>query len=94
MADFEYRYPIGGGHEGLLRFDGRIVEFINLASYGNVRFPFPETTVEKGEANRKGEVEYKFISPMKQSVMDFPVEADAVAGFDAFLDKVAKVIGS
>ena len=93
MADFEYRFPIGGGHEGLLRFDGRIVEYINLANYGNVRYPFPETTIEKGEPNRKGFVEYKFISPMKQPVMDFPVEPDAVAGFDDFFAKVAKATG-
>ena len=87
---FEYVFPTGGGHNGLLRFDGRIVEYINMANYGNVRYPFPETTIEKGEPNRKGLVEYKFFNAQHQPVMDFPVEEAAVAGFDDFFAKVAK----
>ncbi len=35
--DIEYRYPIGGGYDGQLHFDGRVFEFFNLGAGGSVR---------------------------------------------------------
>jgi hypothetical protein len=88
----EYRYPIGGGSEGLLIFDGRVVEFFNLGSGGSIRMPYPECTVERSEPNRKGNVDFKFRFSSGVS-QEFPVPAEAVAGFDAFVVDIAKATG-
>ena len=86
--EIEYRYPIGGGYEGLLRFDGRVFEFFNLGAGGSVRAPFPESRFEKSEPNRKGVVEFKLLSAAGHLILDFPVEPDQIAGFDAFIGQL------
>ncbi len=88
--NIEHRYPIGGGYEGLLRFDGRVFEFFNLGAGGSVRAPFPESRFEKSEPNRKGVVEFKILSAAGNLILDFPVEAEHVAGFDDFIAKIEK----
>ena len=88
--DIEYRYPIGGGYEALLRFDGRVFEFFNLGAGGSVRAPFPESRFEKSEANRKGVVEFKLLSSADHLILDFPVEAEYVTGFDDFIAQIEK----
>ena len=96
MSDsaIEYRWSIGGaGSEGLLAFDGRVIEFFNLYSGGSNRYPYPETTVERSEPNRKGKVDFKFLSAAGNLVSEFEVEAEHVAGFDDFLAKVEKARG-
>ena len=88
--EIEYRYPIGGGYEGLLRFDGRVFEFFNLGAGESLRTPFPESRFEKSEPNRKGIVEYKLLSAAGELILDFPVEAEYVTGFDDFIAQVDK----
>ena len=88
--DIEYRYPIGGGYEALLRFDGRVFEFFNLGAGGSVRAPFPESRFEKSEPNRKGIVEFKLLSDAGELILDFPVDPEYVTGFDDFLAKIEK----
>lgn len=80
----EYRYGIGGGYEGVLRFDGRVIEFFNLFNGGTRRFLHPETRIERGEPNRKGKVTYNFWSG-EHIICEFPVEAEWVPGFDAWV---------
>ena len=88
--DIEHRYPIGGGYEALLRFDGRVFEFFNLGAGGSVRAPFPESRFERSEPNRKGVVEFKILSASGNLILDVPVEAEHVAGFEDFVAKIEK----
>jgi len=92
-TNIEYRYPIGGGYEALLRFDGRVFEFFNLGAGGSVRAPFPESRFEKSEPNKKGVVEFKLLSDAGNLILDFPVDAEYVTGFDDFLAQVEKATG-
>ena len=60
-----------------------VIEYFNLGSGGSIRIPYPEATVERGEPNKKGSVTFKFRLPSGMG-HEFPVEAAAVDGFDAF----------
>ena len=87
MAGIEYRYTIGAGAEGMLVFDGRVIEYFNLYEGGSSRYPYPECTFEKPEPNKKGNVDYRLMLPNGR-YSEFPVGADDVAGFDDFIAKV------
>ena len=80
----EYRYPIGGGAEVLLMFDGRVIDYFNLYTGGTTRLPYPETRFERKGPDRKGRVTF-IAHAAGHPILEFPVEPDHVVGFDAFL---------